>query len=128
MQRSALTISLYVPEVPEAVAFYCDRLGFRPNGNWDEDGRTLWAEVARDGPMGTARIWFFCGAMPDRPGPSFSGLIYLFVDDVDAEADKLRDKVEFRWGPEDQAYGLRELGVEDPNGYLICFAKDLPGF
>lgn len=125
MERSALTVSLYAPDVAATVAFYVERLGFRQTGAWEDDGTPVWAEVARDGPKGTARIWLFSGAIPGRERPMFSGLVYLFVDDVDAEADRLEGRVPFRWGPEDQEYGLRELGIEDPNGYLICLARDL---
>ncbi len=126
MARSALTISLYAPDVTAAVAFYVDELGFQQTGSWSEDGAPpVWAEVARNGPKGTARIWFFSNTIENRPGPMLSGLIYLFVDDVDAEAARLRGRVEFRWGPEDQEYGLRELGIEDLNGYLLCFAHDI---
>lgn len=126
MQRSALTISLYAPDVAAAVAFYVDVLGFTQTGSWSQNGAPpIWAEVARDGPKGTARIWFFSHQIETRPGPGLSGLIYLFIDDVDAEAARLQGQVTFRWGPEDQEYGLRELGIEDLNGYLICFARDI---
>lgn len=126
LPRSPFTVSLYVPDVADAVDFYCDVLGFRRTGSWEEDGKAIWAEVVRDGPQGTARIWFFSTAIPGREGPMLSGLVYLFVADVDAEAERLKGKVAFRWGPENQEYGLRELGIEDLHGYLICFAQDMP--
>ena len=125
MQRSPATVSLYVPDVQHAVDFYRDILGFEHTAAWREGDKPIWSEVAREGPEGTARIWFFSGALPGRPAPALTGLIYLFVEDVDAEAARLEGKVPFRWGPEDQDYGLRELGIEDPHGYLICFARDL---
>jgi len=125
MNRSALTISLYVPDVDAAITFYERHFGFRRTGQWVENGRPIWAEVSRNGPKGTARIWFFSHAIEERPGPAFSGLVYLFVDDVDAEVERIGDGAAIRWGPEDQPYGLRELGVEDLNGYLLCFAHDI---
>ncbi|MEQ8348174.1 MAG: VOC family protein [Sneathiellaceae bacterium] len=125
MDRAALTVSLYVPDVAAAVGFYTECLGFAHSGSWNEGGRAIWAEVARTGPKGTARIWFFCHRIEDRPGPAMSGLIYLFVGDVDAEARRLAGRPTVRWGPEDQPYGLRELGIEDPHGYLLCFAQDI---
>ncbi len=126
MERAALTISLFAPDVAEAVAFYVDRLGFRQTGSWSEDGKpAVWAEVARDGPKGTARVWFFSGPIEGQERPSFSGLMYLFVGSVDHEAARLGDGVDVLWGPEDQVYGLRELGFKDLNGYLICFAEDI---
>lgn len=125
MERSPLVISLHVPDVAKAVDFYVDVLGFSHAGSWNEDGKPIWAEVLREGPKGTARVWFFSGAIEDRPGPSLSGLIYLFVGSVDREAARLGGRVTIRWGPETQPYGLRELGIEDLNGYLICFAEDV---
>jgi catechol 2,3-dioxygenase-like lactoylglutathione lyase family enzyme len=126
MERSALTVSLFTPDVAEAVSFYVDRLGFRQTGSWAEgDKPPLWAEVARDGPKGTVRLWFFSGQLEGQDLPTFSGLIYLFVGSVDAEAKKLDGQVDVLWGPEDQVYGLRELGIRDLNGYMICFAEDI---
>lgn len=121
MKRSAVTPSLYVPDVAAAVRFYKDILGFSQTGSWEEGGALIWAEVA----LSEARVWFFSSTIEDKPGPAFSGLLYLFVEDVDAIAAMLRGKVAIRWGPEDQPYGLRELGIEDLNGYLLVFAKDI---
>lgn len=120
MKRSGLTPSLYVPDVTAAVAFYQEELGFTQTGMWEEAGTPIWAEVS----LGEARVWFFSGAIEDKPGPAFSGMLYVFVEDVDAFAQKLSGKLPVRWGPEDQPYGLRELGIEDLNGYLLVFAKD----
>ncbi len=55
----------------------------------------------------------------------FSGLIYVFVDDVDAVAKHLEGQVPFEWGPETQEYGLREFGIRDVNGYYLVFARDV---
>lgn len=72
---------------------------------------------------GEARIWFFSHALDNVPHPVFSGLIYIFIDDVDGFATSLSKDVKKRWGPEKQEYGLCELGIEDCNGYLLVFAK-----
>jgi catechol 2,3-dioxygenase-like lactoylglutathione lyase family enzyme len=126
MERSPLTVSLFAPNVSDAVTFYVDRLGFRQTGSWSEDGKPpVWAEVSRGGPKGMARIWFFSDPIEGSEAPSFSGLIYLFVENVDAEAARLGDGPDVLWGPEDQAYGLRELGIRDLNGYRLCLAQDM---
>ena len=122
MQRSPITPSLHAPDLPATVSFYTDILGFTKNGSYkDKNGAEIWAEVAR----GEARIWFFSHALDRVPAPVFSGLIYIFVDDVDGLATDLKNKVTVRWGPETQEYGLRELGIEDCNGYMLVFAKDV---
>lgn len=122
MKRSPLTPSFHAPDLSETVRFYVDVLGFAQTGSYkDGDGAAIWAEVMR----GEARIWFFSNALDRIPKPVFSGLIYIFVEDVDALAAALKSKVKVLWGPETQDYGLRELGIEDCNGYMLVFAKDV---
>ncbi|MBX2804879.1 MAG: VOC family protein [Hyphomicrobiales bacterium] len=122
IKRSPITPSLYASDLPMTIRFYTGKLGFEHIASYrDEDGTEIWAEVAR----GDARIWFFTPAFDEFKKPVFSGLIYIFVDDVDAFAAGLDADIKTRWGPETQDYGLREIGIEDCNGYLLCFAKDV---
>ncbi len=120
MKRAACTPSLFAPDVAAAVAFYEDVFTFQRSGSYTDGGELVWAEVT----LGEARIWFFRHALDDRPTPVFSGLIYVFVDDVDDMAARLGGKAQVDWGPETQDYGLRELGVRDLNGYRLVFARD----
>lgn len=119
MKRAALTPSLYAPDLQATLAFYVDVLGFQQTGGYEDP--PIWAELTR----GEARIWLFSHALDDHPAPTFSGLLYVFVDDVDAMAQTLEGRADIRWGPDTQDYGLRELGIADPNGYLIVFAQDV---
>ena len=122
MKRAPVTPSLFAPSLPETVHYYVETLGFRQTGSYKEaDGSEIWAEVS----LGKARIWFFANALVERPEPAFSGLIYVFVDDVDEIASRLGGRVPFEWGPETQEYGLRELGIKDINGYYLVFARDV---
>lgn len=122
MKRSPLTPSLHAPDLPATVSFYTEKLGFEQTGSYKEDdGKEIWAEIAR----GEARIWFFSHALDNVPQTGFSGLLYIFIEDVDEFAATLSQDVKKRWGPETQEYGLRELGIEDCNGYLLVFAKDV---
>lgn len=122
MQRSPVMPSLFAPNLPETIRFYLETLGFQQTGSYkEEDGAEIWAEVT----LGKARIWFFANALDKQPEPAFSGLIYVFVDDVDSLAARLEGKVAFQWGPATQEYGLRELGIEDINGYYLVFARDV---
>ena len=119
MRRPPTVVSLYAPDLAESVRFYVDELGFKQSGSYGDD-RPIWAEVG----LGDARLWLFSGALEAQPGPAFSGLVYVFVDDVDAMAERLSGRVPFEWGPETQDYGLRELGIRDLNGYYLVFAMD----
>lgn len=121
MKRNPVIPSLFAPDLDATIDYYVGTLGFTETANWDEDGKRVWAEVS----YGDAIIWFFAHPLPGQTKPVTNGMIYVFVDDVDAVAAALDGKVPARWGPEDQDYGLRELGIEDLNGYLIVFAKDV---
>lgn len=119
--RAPVTPSLFTPDLDAAVRFYVDVLGFGKTGEYlDEDGVAIWAELS----LGSARIWFFGTPLDGRPEPVFSGLVYVFVPDVDALANRLAGRLPFEWGPESQPYGLRELGLRDLNGYYLVFAAD----
>lgn len=37
--------------------------------------------------------------------------------------EELRGKIDFAWGPEVMEYGMREFGVQDPNGYYLAFTE-----
>ena len=126
MARCALTPSLQVTNLGRTLDFYTRVLGFSQTGQWMEDGEPAWAEVTRETPHGPASIWFFTAEIRTRPGPALSGVIYLFVDDVDGEAGRIGARATVSWGPEDQPYGLREFAIEDPDGYLVCLAQDIP--
>lgn len=119
--RNPVVPSLFAPDLPQTLRFYIETLGFEQTGKYEgDDGGEIWAEVT----LGDARIWLFSQPLKDQPTPSLSGLLYLLVDDVDAVAERLAGNVAFEWGPEDQDYGLRELGIKDVNGYNLVFAKD----
>lgn len=120
MSRNPVVPSLFASDLPATIEYYTETLGFTVTGRYEQDGKLTWAELS----LGNSTLWFFSHPIDDRPRPAMSGMIYIFVDDVGAIADRLRDRVAFRWGPETQPYGLRDLGVEDPDGYLLVFARD----
>ena len=122
MKRSPVTPSLYAPDISKTVEFYINNLAFEQTASYtDDNGVEIWTEIA----LGESRLWFFSNPLSQQPGPAFSGLIYLFVQDVDVISARLSTKVSVEWGPETQDYGLRELGIRDINGYYIVFAHDV---
>ncbi len=120
MSRNPVVPSLFASDLAATIEYYTETLGFTETGRHEESGKPIWAELS----LGNSTLWFFANPIDDRPTPAMSGMIFIFVDDVDAIADRLRNRVSFRWGPETQFYGLRELGIEDPDGYLLVFARD----
>jgi catechol 2,3-dioxygenase-like lactoylglutathione lyase family enzyme len=111
--------SLLVRDLAETFAFY-ETLGFRitgrsPDGSWGEVGRDdVVVQFFTEPPHGVA----------DRPG--LSGTLYIRAEGIDALAAMLAGKLPFAWGPETMAYGMRELGLKDPNGYVLAFTEPVP--
>ena len=120
--RSPVTPSLFTPNLVETIAFYQETLGFVQTGiHHDESEIPIWTELS----LNQAKIWFFSSPLMEPSTPQLSGLIYLFVENVDQMAQTLAGKVDFEWGPETQDYGLREVAIKDCNGYYLVFAQDV---
>jgi len=117
--------SLFAPDIAKALDFYTGALGFEQTGAYPDKDSAIWAEVTFKNAITPIKVWFFSQPIEDRPTPVMSGSIYIYVPDVDAHAATLAGKVAFRWGPDDMDYGLREIGIEDPFGYLLVFAQEI---
>ena len=112
--------SLLAPELDETLAFYCGLLAFRQSGRYPDQGQAVWVEVTR----GPSVLQFYSEAPEGTPTrPVMSGTLYLPCDDVRALAAELEGRVALEWGPAVMDYGLRELALRDPNGYLIAFTE-----
>lgn len=119
---------LGVRNVRQAAEYYRDVLGFsldpvsgvfQPSG--DEPGG-VYAIVKRGG------VWIHFqirrGDLPERKRQSFEGDVYLYVEDVVAlYADLQRRGAKILQPPAVATYGLRELIVEDLNGYRLTFGE-----
>ena len=51
--------------------------------------------------------------------------LYMKTDDVDAQYNQLKDKVDVMQEPVTKFYGMREWVMKDINGYILCFGKGL---
>lgn len=120
---------IYTRDLPTAVAFYRDRLGFAetyrfpPEGTQPEfvslrlpDGAGLALAAARDGEPGAH-------GLPVRPGGGPQFELCVYTDDVDrAIADLDAHGVPVLVPPADQPWGERMAYVADPDGrpVMIC--------
>ena len=112
---------LYTADLSVTETFYRRVLGFEVTGEYEEDGERTWIEVTRDG----ARISFTSEQVGDLTAPVFSGMLYIMTPSVDQVAASITSSSAIKWGPEDKPHGLRELCVEDTNGYLLVFAQQI---
>lgn len=53
--------------------------------------------------------------------------IYLYVDDVDAVADRVRDSIIEAGAPHEKPWGTYEFAVSDPSGTLVRVGRVIDG-
>jgi PhnB protein len=87
------------------------------------DGKTLHAEAG----IGDGVVMMGCPGADYRNPSTLGGatqLVYVYVDDVDAHCETARRAgAKILREPEDQFYGDRTYGVEDPEGHHWSFAQ-----
>jgi catechol 2,3-dioxygenase-like lactoylglutathione lyase family enzyme len=115
---------LLVPDVRETLRWYAEVLGFE----------TEVVDYAGEPPVyGFARrdeCSIHLGQAEARPNsqvvPPDMFDAYIWVDEVDALHEELVSRgAELLHGPVDQEYGLREIRVRDPNGYILAIGTPL---
>jgi uncharacterized glyoxalase superfamily protein PhnB len=113
---------LYYEDAAAALDFLTSALGFTEKVRMTEDdGRIGHAEVVI-GEDGVVML----GQPPNTRNPKSLGgktqSIYVYVDDVDAHFERAKAAgAKIVREPEDQFYGDRNYGVEDPEGHEWYF-------
>ncbi|MCZ6718444.1 MAG: VOC family protein [Gammaproteobacteria bacterium] len=114
------------------IAFYRDRLGFEVEFVYRESGINPYASLVRNG----CSIKFRQGSLPTDPS-SYGG-ISIEVEDVDEMYFELQERGAFdenyprefscirEHPPEDKEYGVKDMFLVDPNGYVITYLTPLP--
>lgn len=102
---------LPVTDVPAAVQFYTERLGFALGFTWGEPPSIAGVN------LGEAQIFLEKGT----PNPAGCTLYFVVGDADELYAFQREQGVEVVWAPEDQEYGLRDYGVRDLHGYQLVF-------
>jgi lactoylglutathione lyase len=118
-------VILFVGDLERSVAFYRDVIGvpFKLQG----DGYVEFAtRGTRFGLYDRSRLDELTGQGPEGPGAPGGEVVFL-VEDVDAEAERLRRAgASILRGPVDRAWGHRTLHVEDPDGFVVELAQEIP--
>jgi len=119
---------LGVRQVRQAAEYYRDVLGFsldpvdgvfQPSP--DEPGG-VYAIVKR--PSVWIHFQIRRGDSPPAQRPAFERDVYLYVDDVDSlHADLQRRGAKIQSAPQMAPHGIREMVVEDLNGYRLAFGE-----
>lgn len=112
---------LYTNDLSVTETFYRRVMGFNISGEYEEDGERVFVELERQG----VKIAFTTENTEGWAAPRLTGQLYIMTSDVDAVAASITSSSAIKSGPEDKSYGLRELAIEDPNGYILVFAETL---
>lgn len=132
MTFASVTPNLIVADIDRSIAFYRDVLGCSVQATVPETGPFVFAWMQRDG------ISVFLNTLgsvkEDHPGLAArpiggTNTVYIAIeaDDADTGVDELFAAV----GPlarvmmplTTQFYGMREFGIEDPDGYVIFLGQ-----
>ncbi|MCM2270201.1 MAG: VOC family protein [Thermoanaerobaculia bacterium] len=119
MKLERLTPMLRTWNLPGAVTFYTERLGFRCAASSEEWG---WAALERDG------VTLMLSTPNEHEGdaaPAFTGSLYFRVDDVEAWWSALRDAAPVAYPLEAFDYGMREFAIRESDGYLLQFGEEI---
>lgn len=111
---------LYTSDMRRTLEFYVDCLGFTQTGYYPIESDPIHTEVRLDD---AAFIFFSEMRHFGEETSQCSGIFYIFPHDIDQFVERLRDKVEILWGPEDSPLGMRHFAIRDPNGYVLAFAE-----
>ena len=117
---------LQVFDMPTSLRFYRDILGFVPTSPVPEDGVCDWVLLELNGSELMLNIAFEATERPTAPDPvraAAHGDTTLFFDcaNVDEAYAFLLQKGLTVKAPVVQDYGMKQLYLNDPDGYEICF-------
>lgn len=126
MAITSLTPNLMVEDVPAAIAFYRNVLGFAVDATAPEEGTPIWASLS----VNSVLLMVQARHSLEEELPQLTGRpigatqsLYIGVDDADALYQRIRSQTQIIKEPQTTAYGAREFYIQDPNGYILCFSS-----
>lgn len=134
MKFSDVTPNLVVSSVERSLAFYRDVLGFSVTATVPasgEPGPAAFAWMQRDGVSVFLNSVESVQEHAELARRAIGGTATLFIvieaggpaEGVDALFAGISTRARVVMALKDQFYGMREFGIEDPDGYVIFFAQ-----
>ena len=123
MKIQASSPHFFVSDLTRSVRFYVDVLGFDEPRLWGEP--PCFAMPSRDGFI--VMLNQADGKTPRPNGLSDCWDAYFWCDCIDQLHETLiSHDADIVHGPEvREYYGMKEIGVRDPDGYMLVFAHDM---
>ncbi len=110
---------IHVPDVRATVAWY-ESIGFAVLNTFENEEAMTFALLS----YGDSQIMLNAGGrstLDDRRDVD----LYVRTSDVDTLFERLKDRVEIKFGLDNTFYGAREFVVDDPNRFWLIFGQDL---
>jgi catechol 2,3-dioxygenase-like lactoylglutathione lyase family enzyme len=116
--------SFIVTNVPQSIAFYCDKLGFETRYK-EPDQDAFFAIVGRDSAQLFIKAERGISPVPNSTRhPHLRLDAFVYVEDPDALAVEFADHgVAFSSPLQDTHDGLRGFEIRDPDGYVLFFGR-----
>ena len=109
---------LYSADVPRAVKFYADGLGFRIIEEFVHEGRTIYARLRAPAGGGTIAVHQMEPGQPMPQGRSMR--LYFEVKDLETFCKELEAKgIPFDHPPSVEAWGWKHAYLRDPDGHNL---------
>jgi uncharacterized glyoxalase superfamily protein PhnB len=136
MKFTDVTPNLIVSDIDRSIAFYRDVLGFSLVTSVPESAPFVFAWMQRD----DVKVFLNTAgsvkeAMPDLAARTVGGTNTMFMiieaatpaEGIDAFYGQAKGQARVVMPIKDQFYGMREFGIEDPDGYVIFAAQRIAG-
>jgi glyoxylase I family protein len=129
LQLRGLVPLLQVYDMPTSVRFYRDALGFEIVSTsprlGDDNFHWVWLRLG-DAELMLNDIYESNDDRPPEPDRARTAAhgdtgLFLSCPDVDAAYDELRAKGHAVTKPVVAPYGMKQMNLVDPDGYLLCF-------
>ena len=121
-----VTVHLGVFDMPTSVAFYRDVLGFSVVNQTQSGDNFEWGLLRLDDAELMLNTQFDRGERPAEPdrgrvAAHEDTTLYFGCPDVDAAYEHVRSRGLDVKPPAVSWYGMKQVYMKDPDGYLICF-------
>jgi uncharacterized glyoxalase superfamily protein PhnB len=120
-----ITPVLFVEEIEKSLPFWVDRIGFQKTVEVPDENRLAFVILVHDG--AELMLQTFASVRKDEPkfapgGTANASSLFIEVADFEDILKRLEGyPVEMQ--ERTTNYGMREIGVRDPDGHIALFAK-----
>ena len=117
---------LQVFDMPVALHFYRDVLGFKVSGSSEPGDNCNWAALTLNGAELMLNTAYEADQRPSVPDPArvaahADTILFFGCEDLDTSYHHLRAHGLNIKEPKIAPYGMKQLYVTDPDGYALCF-------